>query len=278
MQGWGFYEGPVDGASIAAMKAWKINVVRIPLNEGCWLGLTSSPAAYRGAAYRKEVTGYVKRLHAAGMYVIVDLHWNAPGDQKPSGQQVLPDRDHSPAFWKSVARTFRGDHAIVFDLYNEPHDVSWRCWRDGCSQWAGMQQLVKAIRSTGAKHPLMLGGLEWSNDLSQWLTWKPKDPLHKLVASFHLYNFNACSNPACWNQTIGKAARSVPVVTGELGENDCGHGFIDKYMPWADSHRISYLGWTWNAWGCGAGPALIADYSGKPTAFGAGFRTHLRAR
>jgi len=66
-------------------------------------------------------------------------------------------------------------------------------------------------------------------------------------------------------------------VTGELGENDCGHAYIDQYMSWADLHGISYLAWTWDTWDCANGPALITDYTGTPTAFGAGFRDHLAA-
>jgi endoglucanase len=36
--------GPVDQASVNAMKAWNIRAVRIPLNEDCWLGLSGSPS------------------------------------------------------------------------------------------------------------------------------------------------------------------------------------------------------------------------------------------
>ena len=59
----------------------------------------------------------------------------------------MADLDHAPAFWSSVARAFKDDHALVFDLYNEPHDIDWKCWRDGCmlpEGWrtAGMQRLV----------------------------------------------------------------------------------------------------------------------------------------
>ena len=36
VQGHGIFDGPTDQASISAMKAWGINAVRIPLNEGCW--------------------------------------------------------------------------------------------------------------------------------------------------------------------------------------------------------------------------------------------------
>jgi len=269
VQGWGFSDGPVDAASIDAMTTWNVNAVRIPLNESCWLGINGVKTRYSGGAYRSFVKGFVDRLNAAGLVAILDLHWNA------NGQEQMPDAAHSPAFWSSVARTFRGNRSVIFDLYNEPHDVSWKCWRDGCGRWAGMQRLVSAVRAAGGRQPLMLGGLAWSNDLSGWLKWKPRDPLHQLIASFHLYNFNTCSTQACWDATVKPVAAVVPVVTGELGENDCAHGFIDAYMPWADAAGISYLGWTWDTWDCRSGPALISGYDGTPTGFGAGFRAHL---
>jgi endoglucanase len=269
VQGWGFFDGPTDAASIAAMKAWRINAVRIPLNESCWLGINGVKPQYGGTAYHRFVQGFVGRLNRAGLIAILDLHWNV------NGQEQMPDAAHSPAFWRSVARTFRANGNVIFDLYNEPHDVTWQCWRDGCGPWAGMQQLVNVIRAAGARQPLMLGGLAWSNDLSGWLRWRPRDPLHRLVASFHLYNFNTCDTVLCWQTTIAPVARVVPVVTGELGENDCAHGFIDTYMPWADARGISYVGWAWDAWNCNSGPALISGYDGTPTPFGAGFRDHL---
>jgi len=140
-----------------------------------------------------------------------------------------------------------------------------------------MQSMIDAVRATGAQQPVMVGGLGYSGDLSQWLAYEPNDPAHHLVASFHLYNFASCTTSACWNSVIAPIAASVPVVTGELGENDCAHGFIDPYMAWADAHNVSYLGWTWNTWDCSSGPALITDYSGTPTAFGIGLRDHLAA-
>jgi hypothetical protein len=107
------------------------------------------------------------------------------------------------------------------------------------------------------------------------LKWRPADPDHALVASFHLYNFTTCATAACWNATVLPVAKKFPVVTGELGENDCEATFINTYMPWADAHHISYLAWTWNTWDCKSGPALISSYDGTPTAFGAGFKAHL---
>jgi hypothetical protein len=278
-QGWGMSEGPTDSTAIAAMTSWHINVVRVPLNEACWLGLPSVNAQYRGAPYRQAVTAFVRRLHAAGLYVIVDLHWNAPGARRALGQQRSADADHSPAFWRSVATAFRNDRAVLFDLYNEPHDISWECWRDGCripngSKTAGMKQLVNAVRSAGATQPILLGGLNWANDLSGWLHWRPPDPRRQLVASVHVYDGNACGDESCWDSVIAEVAGQVPVVSGEIGEEDCAHGFIDKYMSWADAHGVSYLAWGWNVWECRF-PGLITDYDGTPTEFGVGFRDHL---
>ena len=52
IQGWGFFDGPSDLASTQAIAAWGANVVRIPMNEDCWLNINGAPPAYSGAAYQ----------------------------------------------------------------------------------------------------------------------------------------------------------------------------------------------------------------------------------
>ncbi len=46
-------------ASIAAMKSWHINTVRVPLNEDCWLGINGLNLADSGVAYRYAIEAYV---------------------------------------------------------------------------------------------------------------------------------------------------------------------------------------------------------------------------
>ena len=286
-QGWGFFDGPGGAASIRAMKTWRINAVRVALNETCWLGINGIDPRYGGVAYRRTIRAYVDKLERAGLYVILNLELAAPGDQQASSIPPLPDADHSPDFWRSVAAAYRDDRAVLFDLYTEPHDVGWACWENGCEiegegvgsyRAAGMAELVDAVRSTGATQPILLGGVDWSRDLSQWLGHLPADPADALVASNHTYDYAICGK-GC-RATLARIATSHPVVSGEIGEGDCGHRYIDPYMRWADLHGVSYLAWAWDAgggWTCRGGPTLIKDYGGTPTAFGVGFRDHLRA-
>jgi endoglucanase len=306
---------PPNPAEITALAAWKINAVRIPLNQDCWLGINGVSKVTGGAAYQRGLHRYVDALHARGWYVVLDLHRSAPGRLPATFMQAMPDASHSPAFWSSVAKSFKNDKAVLFDLYNEPHlaDVLpegsnyWKCWRSGCvvpivysekngqrqtmrTSWraAGMQQLINAVRSTGSKQPVLLEGLAYGNRLSatdsgpiSWLTYKPVDPAGQLVASVHVYNEPVgCVNLACWNQQYAAVARQYPVVTGEFGQAGCAHDFMDKYMKFADSKGISYLAWSWSLEkDCRrqAGMSLITDWTGTPSSSGRGFRAHLAA-
>ncbi len=293
VQGRGIWDGPTDAQSIQYMLAWKINAVRIPLNEDCWLGINGVAASMSGTNYQQAVVSYVNLLNSMGIVPILDLHWGAPGTTLATAQTPMPDADHSPAFWTSVATTFKGNSSVIFDLFNEPYPDSnsdttagWTCWRDGgtCSgvsyTVAGFQSLVNTVRATGATNIIMLGGLEYSNALDQWLAYKPTDSTGNLVASWHSYNFNLCSTATCWNAQVLPVLQSVPLIAGEIGENDCAHTYIDPLMTWLDSNSASYLAWTWDAWGtslCGSGPVLINDYYGTPNAYGQGFKDHLNS-
>jgi hypothetical protein len=298
IQGYGIWDGPMDAASIDAMRTWKIRAVRVPLNEECWVGTSSVKAEYSGATYQAAVKAYVDLLISKGITPIVEMHWNngqytgnssGCSDVKATCQKPMPDAQYAPAFWKSVATTFKGNDAVMFDLFNEPYperatgDVTsgWKCWRDGgtCNgipyQVAGFQSLVDAVRGTGATNVIMIGGLAYSNDAAQWLDYKPKDPSNNLMAFGHVYNFNTCSTTSCYDSTFAKVAAQVPFAITEIGENDCASSFVETLMNWADTKGIGYLGWTWNTWNCSTGPALISDFNGTATNFGAGVKAHL---
>ena len=340
VDGFGYNDGHQDAADAAAVASWHANAVRIPLNEDCWLGINGQPnnsqdpgEALTASGYQQAVEAYVNALYAQGIYAILDLHWTAPGTQVAEEQQPMPDNDHSPAFWQSVASTFKANPAVAFDVFNEPYDptdpksgsdqdpqdqVSWNCWDTGTENGpgggapcdtsaydtngvkttpyrvAGMQTLVTTLRATGATQPVLVGGLDYANDLTQWATHAPDDPLNQEAASFHNYQGKACDNATCWDSTIASVAANVPIVTGEFDEDNFQNASCNNKTPstfdtddmnWADQHGVSYLAWGWEvlsadeikAQGCSAF-YLTSDPGGTPAApNGAALHDHLAA-
>ncbi|MCW2894296.1 MAG: cellulose-binding protein, partial [Actinomycetia bacterium] len=301
VQGNGIFDGEVDQAAVSAMKSWGINAVRVPLNEACWNAESYVTAADAGTNYINSIKSYVSLLNSNGLVAILDLHWTDGAYTGPSAgcssaqatcQKPMPDAAQAIPFWSSVAATFGGNDAVIFDLFNEPYASradnnnsaeGWQCWATGspCTgisyPVAGMQQMVTAVRGAGANNVIMLGGEEYSNDLTGWLQYEPTDPDHNLVASWHSYNFNSCSSQSCWTSQVAPVIAQVPVVAGEIGENDCAGSYINPLTAWLDSQNTSYLAWAWNAdFNCSSGPGLVTDYvPGDPTAYGAAYKAHL---
>ena len=139
-----------------------------------------------------------------------------------------------------------------------------------------MQTLVNAVRATGATNVISLGGIQYANTLTQWLTYKPSDPLNNLVAAWHVYNFTLCATVSCYQQTVGVVGGQVPVVAMEIGDNACDATWANTLLDWLDTRQMGYAAWVWNTWGPNCDTlALISDYSGTPTANGQIYKTHL---
>ncbi|CAN5124816.1 hypothetical protein BH11MYX1_BH11MYX1_26740 [soil metagenome] len=236
------FSGAHDQASIEAMKSWHINSVRVPLNEDCWLGINGIPAASSGQNYRDAIRTWVTLLESHNMIVILDLHWAAPGTQKSDRQLGMADLDHAPEFWMQVATAYAADHAsVIFDLFNEPFITDWDCWVNGgtCAkdannatyQVAGMNQLLAAVRATGADNVVIMGGLSYAADFTQWVAKVETiaDPTN-VAASWHAYSDQSVQTLCPTSQTCadgattamnygipGVLAAGYPVVVGEIG-------------------------------------------------------------
>ena len=298
---YGVFDGPSDRESIQAMLAWHINVVRIPLNEDCWLNINMGKSPYGGKTYQDGIEDYVHLLIANGITPILELHATAPGKQQATTSlQPLPDRDHSLLFWDEVAKAYRGNQAVIFDLFNEPFPdtnrdtrAAWQCWRDGTNpstcplgsaglsyEAAGMQELVNEVREEGATNVIMLGGIQYAATLDHWMDYVPYDPQQQLVAAWHIYNYSWCNSSSCWLSQALPVMKSFPVITGEIGENDARADFILRAMsfldrPGEDVPPQNYLAWVWNT---DLKPYdLITDYkSGTPTSpYGSAYMQHL---
>lgn len=269
VQGW---TPGYSSSEAAAIASWGVDLVRLPLNQDCWLGVDGAPvpAAGSAASYRTTVAEWVGLLHEAGLAVILDLHWTAPAGVRADGQRAMADAQ-SIQFWSSVGAAFRDDSAVMFELFNEPYsmwnpagagyafDLSWSCWRDGgCAApvepdtagslsgnsyaVVGMAQLVDAVRGAGAQQPVLLGGRNYANDLTGWLAHRPDDD--QLIAAWHNYQGQGCG-VSCWNSTILDVSATVPVLMTEFGDTSGGHTYFDQVLAWSEPHGIGVVPWAW---------------------------------
>jgi endoglucanase len=256
---------------------WNINTVRLPLNQECWLN---------NKKYQTEVKKVVSHFAEAKFSIIIDLHWNKPNKAKESKQQVMADKDRSPAFWRSVATAFKNESAVIaFELYNEPHTISWDCWKNGCQTeegWkvAGMQELVTAVRSTGANQWVIINGLQWANDVPGTVANLPKDPKKKIAIGWHVYDEyddpNKCTTTECFERVIAPIAKEYKIVITEFGSRlHCDPSHDERVMRFAEKNGIGLVAWAWYPADCGF-PALIKDWGGTPTEAGKRYCAFLK--
>jgi hypothetical protein len=274
-----------------------LNTVRLPLNEASWLNYTCVDpgsgaagnfyAAAKGGGFAPDPKGEyqsivrraVSEATAAGLYVILDLHWAAPNNAAgqplcPIGQPAYADADHAPTFWKQVADAFKDNPAVMFELFNEPFGSNvYNNWVEGTDRpgrdaltlrdggdyapflvqnnksssiekydfhWrvAGMQNLVDAVRSTGATNVILSSPIGWAGEIQTWLSSMPSDPAHQLAVAWHVYGYNKGTAPP-----LSVLSAGYPIVITET----YGLNAIGGYQ-WAASQNIGYLWWGWGDW------------------------------
>jgi endoglucanase len=275
VQGWGIFAGASNAASVRAIASWHVNVVRIPLNEDCWLGINGIKPAYSGARYRDAVLGYVKLLHRYGLYAELSLIWGAPGSYQAAYQPNAPDENHAPAMWASMATTFGHDPDVILSPWGET-TLGWSCFmRTECNDQttfgpdnvryrdAPMQQAVDRMRGAGSQGVIAIPCLYYANSCgtlpngslyrgSTWLRSRPTDPANQLIAEAHIYAKNLCASAACFNASMAPIIKVVPLIFGETGEtydaSDCGSRNVSTIMNWADRNGVGYETWTWDTW------------------------------
>jgi Tol biopolymer transport system component len=279
-------EGRILETVATAIRDWHVNVIRLPLAQDRWFGKAPEQQD-EGRSYRALVNKVVDLCAARGCYVILDLHWSDAGEWgKQIGQHVMPD-ENSREFWKSCANAYKNHPGVIFDLYNEPHDVSWDIWQNGgqvmekargrnparAFQAVGMQALLGTVRATGAKNVVIVGGLDWAYDLSGFLEKRQlfDKTGNGVIYANHTYPFKGDSVER-WIAKMEQAARVIPLIVSEFGaETRAGararvpsaEKWVRQVLQALEDHQ-----WAWTAWDLHprAGPRLISDWKYTPTA------------
>ncbi|MBT63227.1 MAG: glycoside hydrolase family 5 [Puniceicoccaceae bacterium] len=271
------------------IEQWNVNCIRLPVHEDYWLG-TADGSKDGGQAYRHLVDSVVNYCSNRGVYVVIDLHrFRAP-------------RVEHVTFWESAAARYANHPAVLFDLLNEPHSISWELWRNGgdilqrktpadednfLSEEArkkarssfyspGMQALVAAVRSTGARNVVIAGGLDWAYDLSGIVNGYALEESEAADGNGIMYSTHIYPWKSGWQSKVLDAAALHPIFIGEVGADE----IIMSWMPeevqgdpatWVPDmlgliqrERLNWTAWCFHP---SASPRMLEDWTYKPTPF-----------
>ena len=231
---------------------WSVGVIRLPICQDRWMGY--APTDWSGpdnaSTYQHEVDEVVNAASAVGAYVVVDMHWSDEGVWGQNlGQHEMPDENTATA-WSSVAAHYANNPAVLFDAYNEPHDVNWGTWLSG--GWVsegpgyespGMQGIVNTIRATGANNVILVGGLQWAYDLTGVMNG------YAISGSNIMYSAHVYPWKSNWDQYVTVAAGSYPIFVGEFGADSDSNGnnpggWMNDLTGWMDAHGYSGAAWS----------------------------------
>jgi hypothetical protein len=275
-----------------AVQEWRANLIRLPLSQDRWFGKAPEQQD-GGAGYRALVRQVVDFCAAHNAYVILDLHWSDAGEWgRNIGQHDLPDHN-SVVFWKDFAATYRNNPAVLFDLYNEPSNVTWEQWFKGgpltettdkpgitlTYEAVGLPVLVTAIRSTGAKNVIVAGGINWAYEVGGIVDGRAlSDPsgngvVYAVHPYPHEYDGIGRETIARWTARMEAFARKFPILVTEFGSLSSDWPFPSDWNytdeKWnremiraLEDHR-----WSWTAWDFHptARPCLISGWNYAPT-------------
>ena len=231
----------IDRIRVAA-SFWHANAVRIQVAPE---HLFSSSAS-ANVAYLSTLDSEVKLANQLGMVAIVTLQ------TEESDGPPLPT-ESAVKFWNVIARHFRGNSMVFFDLYNEPRltprlgeNWMWNLWRNGGSDqvkgkqetFVGMQDLVNVIRKLGASNVIIAEGNQGDHDLSDL-------PQYLLTGSNIGYGMepdltSSDDSPTQWATNWGNLADSVPIAM-EAFQDYPTAGVCNSASPTLLPELLSYL-------------------------------------
>ncbi len=204
----------VNQAMFDAVKAAGFKTVRIPVSWKQYADANDNISA----TWMARVTQVVNQAHAAGLFTIVNIHWDG-GWMQPTYAQQSTVNARIARFWTQIANNFKSqDDTLLFAGTNEvmvTGDYGAPTVEYATVQNSFNQTFVNAVRATGgnnaARH-LIVQGFNTNIEYTVSDATVPADPVaNRLMMEVHFYDpydftLNASSNIWQWGATATDAS------------------------------------------------------------------------
>lgn len=211
------------------VRDWNCNIIRLPFNQDWAL---NGRARHSANTYLENLDCVIGWASRCGAYTLLDLQW-LDADRSFGGDRnfvaPLPNL-YSLDVWNLLAARYRNEPAVLYDVFNEPHDcladdphplmredgslypmthrkVTMAEWQP----WA--LRLVDTIRAVNPEALIFVSGVDWGYDLRGM-------PLNRcnIVYATHVYR----TRTLAWDVAFGALAPKGAGVRHRVGREGRG--------------------------------------------------------
>jgi endoglucanase len=201
---------------------WQATVVRAALgveNDG---GYLSNPQANVD-----KVRAVVDRAIERGVYVIIDWHDHHAQDHVAQAR----------SFFEQMALAYGEEPHVIFEVYNEPMDVSWPVVKSYA------EDIIQTIRAAGSDNLIIVGTPTWSQDVDV----AAADPITSDDNVAYTLHFYADTHKQLLRAKAGRAlSAGIALFVTEWGTCSAdGNGAINEAetQTWLGFLRDNSIGW-----------------------------------
>jgi endoglucanase len=207
---------------------WKVTLVRAAM--GAKHDETQSGFMY-DSRERKKVKTVVDAAIRRGIYVIIDWHDHHAEDNADAAQR----------FFEDMARTYGHLPNVIYEIYNEPLQISWS---DIVKPYS--ERIVAAIRAIDPNNLIILGTPWWCQRVDE----AADDPLDAVNVVYSLHFYAASHKDDIRARAQYALDKGVPLFVSEWGTTlATGDGFLDSvetdiWLAFMDEHKLSWANWS----------------------------------
>ncbi len=205
---------------------WQCTVVRAAMGVEDTEGYIVNPEIEK-----QKIFTIIDAAIAEGIYVIVDWHSHHAEDYQ----------EEAKAFFTEIAQKYGSEPNIIYELYNEPLDVSWNTVLKPYHE-----AVLREIRKYDPDNIVVCGTRNWSQQVDEVIGNKIEDD--NVAYTLHYY-------AATHKQVLRDIAQSaidnnIALFVTEYGTTDySGDGFIDvtesnTWWKFLDKNNISWCNWS----------------------------------
>ncbi len=204
---------------------WKCTIVRAAMGVENGGYLNNPETEYQ------KIKSAIDACIELGIYVIVDWH----------DHHAEEHIEEAKAFFESVSAEYGNYPNILYEIYNEPLNVSWN---DVLKPYS--EEVISVIRANDPDNIIVAGTPNWSQDVEDVIGNRLTS--NNVAYSFHFYSSTHKSELRA--KAIQAVNAEIPLFVTEWGMSEAnGNGIIDnvslnEWVNFMEANNLSWCNWS----------------------------------